>query len=82
MKKKKSYKYALKRGSKPVYYGITNNLKRRESEHRKIKKFDRLVKIGRACKTESARKWEKSKLKTHRKTHHGRNPIYNKNKTG
>jgi len=75
-------KYELKNGSKVVYRGITNDLERRETEHAQDKKFTSMKQVGRACSEQSARKWEQNSLETYRKSHSGKNPIYNKKKNG
>jgi hypothetical protein len=82
MKKKDTFKYKLKNGRKTVYYGITNNTRRREAEHRNTKIFGKLVKIGKACTKASAKAWERNILKKYRSYHKGKNPKYNKTKTG
>ena len=82
MAKNDTYKYKLKSGRKTVYYGITNNLGRREAEHRKTKSFGSLVKIGIVCTKKSAEFWERNVLRKYRSYHKGRNPRYNKTKNG
>jgi len=63
------------------YIGITNDLERREEQHRKDgKRFSHLQKIGSAVNKETAEKWEEQKLKEYRWNHKGKNPSYNKTK--
>lgn len=76
------YKYELKQGNKTVYAGITNNLERREAEHRCEKDFSKMVKIGVACTSKSAQDWERQRLDTYRRTHNGNNPKYNETDHG
>ena len=74
-----SYNYELKQGNRVVYRGQTNDLERRESEHlRDGKKFTHMKKIGKAKTHSGALKTEKESLKKYRKSHKGKNPIYNK----
>ncbi|WNY24906.1 hypothetical protein [Methanolapillus millepedarum] len=75
-------KYELKKGSKVVYRGITNDLDRRKTEHSQDKKFTSMRQVGRSCTEESAKNWEQKSLKTYRDNHGGKNPKYNKKKNG
>ena len=75
--------YALKYKNEIVYYGTTNNIKRREKEHQWEGEiiFDEAERVS-TCKTrQKARKKEKELLATHRQQH-GRNPKYNKDSDG
>jgi predicted GIY-YIG superfamily endonuclease len=73
-------KYVLKKERKIVYAGITDDLKRREQEHRKSGKvFDNMEQIGRAVTEESAREWERQMLDRYRRNHGGKGPKYNTN---
>jgi len=83
MSNRNSLNYDLKRGSKVVYKGTTNNLEKRAKEHAASgKEFDRIVKIGRAKTEEGARSEEKRQLEVYRKNHGGNNPEYNKTLNG
>lgn len=80
MSEKRTYKrYELRDGRKIVYVGITDDPKRRESEHRQDgKKFAKMNVTGPAVTQNSAEKWEEERLETYRKHHKGKNPKYNK----
>ena len=58
------YKYDFMVGSKIVHSGITQDLRRREAEHRRRWPSGRIVQIGNATTEEAARAWEKTKMKT------------------
>lgn len=64
MTKRDMYKYDFKVGQKIVHSGITNDLERREAEHRQRWPEGRIVKVGNATTEEAAREWEKTKQKT------------------
>ena len=74
-----TYVYVLRRGKEIVYVGITEDLKRREDEHRNDgKQFDRLVPAKEEPMTRSeALKKEQEILSHYRKLHNGKNPKYN-----
>lgn len=57
-----TYKYVLKRGNHILYVGITNDLMRRELEHRQIFPTARLEKVGRRTTREGALKWERKQI--------------------
>ena len=58
--KRDTYKYRLKRGNKVIHSGITNDLNRREKEHkRKFGNEVYLQQVGRPTTREDAREWEK-----------------------
>jgi len=82
MNKRNCNKYVLKDGHKIVYVGITNNIDRRQFEHESSKNFTHLMKVGRACSEESAKKWERQKLASYRRNHNGFNPKYNLTRNG
>jgi predicted GIY-YIG superfamily endonuclease len=77
-----TYRYELKQGSKVVYRGITNNPERRCNEHNNDKNFSHMNIVGPRVTRSSARRWEQDSLQTYRKTHKGKNPKYNKKKSG
>lgn len=64
MTKRDTYKYDFKVGNKIVHSGITNDLDRREQQHKKRWPSGHIVKVGRATTEEAARKWEETKKKT------------------
>lgn len=58
--KRDTYKYHLKRGSKIIQSGITNDLDRREKEHRRnYGKEVHIQQVGNRTTREGAREWEK-----------------------
>ena len=52
-------KYNLKVGRRIVHRGITNDLERREREHRRTWPTARIEKVGRITTREGAREWER-----------------------
>lgn len=78
----RKYKLVDKNG-KSLYYGITNDLERREAEHRNDgKKFDQMIQVGRATTREAALNWETAAIQDYKDNHRGRLPKYNQNDTG
>ncbi len=63
-KPRDTYKYDFKVGNKIVHSGITNDLERREQEHKQRWPSGHIVKVGRATTEEGARKWEETKKRT------------------
>ena len=60
MASRDTFKYHLKRGNKIIRSGITNDLDRREDEHRREYGEDvHVTKVGRAATREGAKDWEK-----------------------
>ena len=53
------YKYHLKRGRRVTRRGITNDLTRREAEHRVEFPKSRILQIGRRTTKEAALNWER-----------------------
>lgn len=83
MADKDTYKYILKDGNEIVYYGITNDLERREQEHRSEGlKFTMMEKVGIATTREAAGVWEETSILQYKETHGGRRPRYNQNDSG
>jgi len=77
-KNRDTSRYKLKEGNEIVYIGITDDPKRRESEHkREGKKFAKMEKVGPAVTRESAFKWESESIKKYKKSHGGKSPKYN-----
>lgn len=71
--------YDLKKGREVVYRGTTNDLKRREDEHRNAGlDFDRLVPTSRRMTSKGAKEKEAKDLERYRRGHNGKNPKYNK----
>lgn len=63
MSTRNTYKYDFKVGNKIRHSGVTNDLDRRESEHRQRWPDGHIVQVGRATTREAAEKWEESKHK-------------------
>lgn len=63
-KPRDTYKYDFKVGNKIVHSDITNDLERREQEHKLRWPNGHIVKVGKATTEEAARKWEETKQKT------------------
>ena len=62
--KRDTYKYYFKVGNKRVYAGITDDLERREQEHKnKIDKRGHIVQVGHITTRDAAQKWEKEQEK-------------------
>ena len=77
-RKRNTHRYELKQGRQVVYRGITDDLERREQEHRdEGKRFTHLHPVGPAVTRDGAEKWEEQALESFRKSHSGRNPRYN-----
>tara|TARA_B100000315_G_scaffold129218_1_gene118877 strand:+ start:418 stop:615 length:198 start_codon:yes stop_codon:yes gene_type:complete len=60
-KPRDTYKYHFKVGNKIVHGGITNDLERREDEHKQKWSKGHIKQIGRKTSEDAARRWEKSK---------------------
>ena len=75
--------YQLKQGHKIVYIGITNDLARREKEHRELgREFNRIERVSRPMTEEEAQKKEQETLEKYRKRRGGKIPKYNKDPNG
>lgn len=59
MAEKDTYKYQLKVGGKIVYRGVTNDLTRREQEHKATWPGSQIKQIGRKTTRDAALKWER-----------------------
>lgn len=82
-KKRSTITYDLKRGRKVVYKGTTNDAERREQQHRdEGKRFTTLVPTSRRMTEDGAKQKEETQLKQFRRTHGGRNPLFNKDSDG
>ena len=60
-KKRNTYKYQFKVGNKIMHGGITNDIERREAEHKRKWPGGHLRQVGRRTTEEAARAWEKDK---------------------
>lgn len=56
-----TYKYLFKIGNQIVHGGITNDLERREIEHKQKWPKGHIAPVGRRTTEEAARKWEEDK---------------------
>ena len=75
--------YSLRDGrGRPTYYGVSNNPRRRATEHKRDGKRGKLKVETRPMSRGYARSWEARKLARHRKTHRGKNPVHNKTRSG
>jgi len=78
-----TYKYRIKDGNRIVYYGTTNDLERREREHRSEgMDFTKMEKIGNITTSAAAGAWEEGEIKRYKQQHGGDRPKYNQNDTG
>ena len=59
MSNRDTYKYYFKKGNKILHGGITNDLERREEEHKQKWPTGRIFQVGRKTSEEAARNWEK-----------------------
>lgn len=76
--KRDYYRYKLNDGNNVVYFGITNNPDRRESEHvSEGKNFSNMKIVGPVVKKETALNWEQERIDQYEKNHRGRKPRYN-----
>ena len=60
-KERDTKKYQFKVVNKIVHGGITNDLERREAEHRQTWPTGHIKQVGRATTREAGRKWEEEK---------------------
>ena len=67
-KPRNTYRYHYKRGRKVSHTGITNNLARREAEHRAKRPGGHIKAQGPRVTRESARRWERKQTKRGRPT--------------
>lgn len=83
MANRDTFKYELRRGNRVVYVGITNNLERRENEHRNEgMDFTSMTKVGHITTRDAAEAWEADRIATYKDNHHGDRPQYNQNDSG
>ena len=76
-----TYVYKLVRNGQIVYIGITNDLERREQEHREDKQFDEMQVIKGPCTREEAEKLESIQLRIF-SFYHSHLPEYNQTCNG
>lgn len=61
-KKRDTYKYEFNRGNKILHGGITNDLERRQAEHRRdIDQKGHIKQVGRRTTRDAASDWEEDK---------------------
>lgn len=83
MSNRDTYKYRIKDGNRIVYYGTTNDLDRREQEHRNDgMSFTSMEKVGRITTNAAAGAWEEEEIKRYKLQHGGKRPKYNLNDSG
>ncbi len=59
MAEKDTYKYHMRDGNRVVHRGVTNDLERRESEHRATWPTANIKQVGRITTKKAALKWER-----------------------
>lgn len=79
-----TYDLVRGQGNRVVYRGITSqDLDDRAAQHRTGgKKFDRIVPTSRRMTEEGALRREEESLARYRRSHGGRNPLYNETDDG
>ena len=81
--KRDTSKYECYKGKKLVYVGITNDMARREAEHKaEGMNFSSMRKVGNVTTREAASEWETERIQTYQRNHGGNTPTYNQNNTG
>ena len=70
------------RNGKVKYVGITNNPRRRSAQHKRSGKSGRMSVETSGMSRRSARRWEGASLARFRKKNKGKNPRYNKTRSG
>lgn len=79
MNSRNHYRYELKQGYNVVYFGITKNPEFREMQHAHDgKRFSKMNVVGPVVTKETAERWEELRLAGYRRSHGGKNPLYNK----
>ena len=63
-----TYKYHFKKGHKIVHTGITNDIDRREAEHKQTYGSGHITKVGSATTRDAALKWEREQAERGRPT--------------
>ena len=79
-----TYDLVRGRGNRDVYRGTTSqDLSDRATQHRAAgKNFDRIIQTSRRMTDEGARRREAEHLERYRRSHGGRNPLYNETDDG
>ena len=79
-----TYDLVRGRGNQVVYRGTTSqDISERATQHLADgKKFDRIVQTSRRMTEDGARRQETENLERYRKSHGGRNPLYNETDNG
>jgi predicted GIY-YIG superfamily endonuclease len=81
--KRDTSKYECYQGNKLVYVGITNDMARREAEHKaEGMNFSSMRKVGNVTTREAASDWETERIQKYQRNHGGNTPTYNQNNTG
>lgn len=62
-KPRDTYKYVVKQGKKIILKGVTNDLERREAEHKVRYPDSHVAKVGRKTTREQALKWAREHRK-------------------
>ena len=60
-KTRDTYKYYFKKGNRIVHGGITDDLERREQEHKQSWPNGHIFQVGRRTTEDAAREWEQKK---------------------
>ena len=82
-KQRRTLTYALYEGRKKVCIGTTDDLQRREQQHRDDGiHFTRIEPASRRMTEEGAKKREAEQLQSYRRGHGGNNPRYNEDCDG
>ena len=63
MSRRDTYKYRFRKGREIVHSGITNDLERREQEHRRDYGDGKISQVGNKVSREAAEEWEKEQPK-------------------
>ncbi len=67
-----TYKYHFKKGNRIVHTGITNDLERREQEHKQtLAESGHIKQVGHATTKDAALKWESEQAKRGNPTRRG-----------
>ena len=61
--------YEWKKGDTVLGYGITNDFKRRQSEHKREEPLSKIEKVNQVACEANAREWARDKLKNYEQVH-------------
>ena len=68
-----TYKYHFKKGNRIIHTGVTNDLERREQEHKRdFGESGHIKKVGRATTRDAALEWEKEQAEKGKPTRKSR----------